>query len=100
MYKIIYYIGKNDKDTGKQTLSNEFFISTINKILGECTIIRAKGLYFDTKGRQIHKPSLVVIKFDNDNGVSNIPYNVKQFKKLFNQECILVEKQEINTEVY
>lgn len=30
MYKITYYIGCNDKDTLKQELSDEFFISTLD----------------------------------------------------------------------
>lgn len=98
MYKVTYYIGKFDKNTNKQELANEYFVSTITKLLNECTIIRSKSVYINSKNKQIHEPSLVVIKFTND--IDDLALNTKYFKRWFNQESILVTVEDVKVEVY
>lgn len=97
-YKITYYIGKFDKDTNKQELSNEYFINQIVRQLGDCTIIRTKDCYtMEATRKQVHEPSLKVeqIVFDNNYYLNDVINNCKYFKKIFHQESILYTVQEI-----
>ena len=104
MYKLTFYIGKFDKNTGKQELSNDYFVNTITRELGDCTIIRVKGCYTmqETK-KQLHEPSLKVEKILIDIDYNSIYKDAvtlsKEFKKLFNQESVLFTIQELETAV-
>lgn len=100
MYEVKYFIGKFDKDTRKQELSNEYFVSQIIKRLGECTIIRSKGSYLNYEYKMIKEPSLLVIELVDDLPKETAINNCKHFKKIFNQESILFTIQEIEYEVY
>lgn len=102
MHEVKYFIGKFDKDTNKQELSNTYFVSQIIKQLGECTILRSKSGYINQKGKQISESLLVVIQLLNDDNVmvnTTALENCKHFKKLFNQEAILFTIEEVKYEV-
>lgn len=80
-YRITYYIGKYDKETYKQELSNEYFKNTITSTLGECTIIETSGIYFNSKNRIVKEPSLKVeiilddeLKYIRSNVINNCKY--------------------------
>lgn len=45
MYKITYYIGCNDKDTLKQELSDEKFISVFDSLFDNYTLSQAQGRF-------------------------------------------------------
>lgn len=98
-YKVTYYIGKFDKDTNKQELSNEYFINQIVRRLGDCTIIRTKGCYtMNATNKQVHEPSLKVeqIISNDEYYVQDVIDNCKHFKKIFHQESILYTIQELD----
>lgn len=101
-YRITYYIGKYDKETFKQELSNEYFKNTISSILGECTIIESSGIYQNFKNKTVKEPSLKVeIIVDDELRYirSNVINNCQTFKRKFNQEAILFTIEEIEYEV-
>ena len=93
MTTINFYIGKFDKLTHKQELSNEFILNAIHRTLYKhgfmgYTVTSCKGCYAHTDGSIVRKPSYKVT-------VCNIDLPVKQIcnelKLQLNQESILVE---------
>lgn len=88
-----FYIGKFDRTTHKQELSNEYILNAIHKILTKrgvlgYTVTSCKGCYTHTNGTIVREPSYKVT-------VCNVDLPVKQvcneLKLQLNQECILVE---------
>lgn len=101
-YRVTYYIGKYDKETFKQELSNKYFKNTIASTLRECTIIETSGFYFNSKNKIVKEPSLKVetILDDELNYVrSDVINNCQIFKRKFNQDSILFTIDEIEYEV-
>lgn len=101
-YRVTYYIGKYDKETFKQELSNEYFRNTITSTLGECTIIETTGTRFNSKNKVVKEPNLKVETIVDDEFKyirSNVINNCQIFKKKFNQESILFTIDEIEYEV-
>ena len=96
MTTINFYIGKFDKLTHKQELSNEYILNAIHrtltkhKVLGY-TVTSCKGCYSHTDGSIVREPSYKVT-------VCDVPINIKQIcnelKLQLNQESILVEVYE------
>ena len=93
MTTINFYIGKFDKLTHKQELSNEFILNAIHKTLTKhrvsgYTVTSCKGCYTHTNGTIVREPSYKVT-------VCDVPINIKQvcneLKLQFNQETIMVE---------
>ena len=90
------YIGKFDKLTHRQELSNEFILNSIHKILTSrgvqgYTVTSCKGCYTHTDNSIVREPSYKVT-------VCNIDLPIKQvcneLKLQLNQESILVEAYE------
>lgn len=101
-YRVTYYIGKYDKETFKQELSNEYFKNTITSLLGECTIIEVSGTYVNSKNKVVKAPNLKVETIVDDDFKyirSNAINNCQVFKRKFNQESILLTIEEIEYEV-
>ena len=93
MTTINFYIGKFDKTTHKQELSNEYILNAIHKTLTKhgvlgYTVISCKGCYTHDSGAIVREPSYKVT-------VCNIEISIRQvcneLKLALNQECILVE---------
>lgn len=93
MTTINFYIGKFDKLTHKQELSNEYILNAIHKTLYKhnvlgYTVTSCKDCYTHTNGTIVRKPSYKVT-------VCDVPINIKQvcneLKLQLNQENILVE---------
>ena len=93
MTTINFYIGKFDKLTHKQELSNEYILNAIHKTLTKhgvlgYTVTSCKDCYTHTDGTIVREPSYKVT-------VCNTPINIKQIcnelKLQLNQESILVE---------
>lgn len=93
MTTINFYIGKFDKLTHKQELSNEYILNAIHKSLTKrevsgYTVTSCKGCYTHTNGTIVREPSYKVT-------VCDVPINIKQIcnelKLQLNQESILVE---------
>ena len=93
MTTINFYIGKFDKLTHKQELSNEYMLNAIHKTLRNYgvqgyTVTPCKGCYTHTNGTIVREPSYKVT-------VCNMELPIKQIcnelKLQLNQESILVE---------
>lgn len=96
MTTINFYIGKFDKLTHKQELSNEFILNATHKTLTKhgasgYTVTGCKGCYTHTDGSIVREPSYKVT-------VCDAPINIKQvcneLKLQLNQETIMVEVYE------
>ena len=89
-----FYIGKFDKTTYKQELSNEFILNAIHKALTKrgvegYTVTSCKGCYTHTNGTIVREPSYKVTVVD-----ISLPIQIicNELKLALNQECILVEQ--------
>lgn len=94
MTTINFYIGKFDKTTHKQELSNEFILNAIHKTLTKhevsgYTITSCKGCYAHTDGSIVREPSYKATVCNND--LSIIKQVCNELKLQLNQESILVE---------
>ena len=96
MYKITYYIGCNDKDTLKQELPDEFFISTLDSVFNNYTLSQSQGRFTNKDGLTVFEKSFVVtIITDSNYEIDNahIELNCLELKSKLNQESILVTKE-------
>lgn len=96
MYKITYYIGCNDKNTLKQELSDEFFISTLDSLFENYTLSQTQGRFTNKDGVKTFEKSFVVtIITDSNYEIDNahIELNCLELKSKLNQESILVTKE-------
>ena len=93
MTTVNFYIGKFDKLTHKQELSNEFILNAIHKTLTKhevsgYTVTSCKGCYTHDSGAIVREPSYKVT-------VCDVPINIKQvcneLKLQLNQESIMIE---------
>lgn len=99
--KYRFYIGLNDKDVGKQLLSTNQVVSIIDKVFDNYTVYTANGRYKYFDGTVENETTIVVTYFDfinelNETKIKNI---TKFLKTHLNQELILVEIQETNSQL-
>ena len=88
-----FYIGKFDKTTHKQELSNEYILNAIHKALTKrgvegYTVTSCKGCYTHTNGTIVREPSYKVTVVNE-----MLPLQIisNELKLALNQESILVE---------
>ena len=96
MYKITYNIGCNDKNTLKQELPDEFFISTIDSVFDNYTLSQAQGRFTNKdRVKTFEKSFVVTIITDSNYEIDNahIELNCLELKSKLNQESILVTKE-------
>lgn len=96
MYKITYYIGCNDKDTLKQELSDEFFISTLDNLFDDYTLSQTQGRFTNKDRVKTFEKSFVVTVITNNDYETKddfIKRNCDILKIKLNQESILVTKE-------
>lgn len=88
------YIGLNDKDSKQQE------ISTLDayKIVGDCTIQEARGLYTHRDGTKVLEATLIVQVIDFDNTLDIIPV-VNSLKSALNQESIAVIREQVDSKL-
>ena len=101
MYKITYYIGCNDKNTLKQELSDEFFISTLDSLFENYTLSQTQGRFTNKDGVKTFEKSFVVTIITDDNyelNLFNVAEKVEVLKSKLNQESILVTKELIRAD--
>lgn len=89
-----FYIGKFDKTTHKQELSNEYILSAIHKVLTMrgvegYTVTSCKGCYTHINGTMVREPSYKVTVVND-----SLPLQIicNELKFALNQESILVEQ--------
>lgn len=96
MYKITYYIGCNDKDTLKQELPDEFFISVFDSLFDNYTLTQAQGRFTNKDGvKTFEKRFVVTIITDCNCDIDDvyIDNNCFVLKFKLNQKSILVTKE-------
>ena len=96
MTTINFYIGKFDKLTHKQELSNEYILNAIHKTLraygvSGYTVTSCKGCYTHTDGSIVREPSYKVTVCDKSLPIKQV---CNELKLQLNQESILVEVYE------
>lgn len=96
MTTINFYIGKFDKTTHKQKLSNEYILNAIHRTLRNYgvsgyTVTSCKGCYTHTNGTIVREPSYKVTVVDYTLATQII---CNELKLALNQETILVEQYE------
>lgn len=99
--KYTFYIGLNDKDTKKQLVTEQQVLYLLDKVFDSFTAYTANGRYKYFDGTVENEATIVVTYFDfvdelNSTKVKNI---TKFLKNQLNQELILVEIQETNTQL-
>lgn len=97
MYKITYYVGCNDKDTLKQELSDETFISVLDSLFDNYTLSQTQGRFTNKDGVKTFEKSFVVTLIVNDTDKETKEYYINDttrvLKHKLNQESILVTKE-------
>lgn len=97
MYRITYYIGCNDKDTLKQELSDEFFISVLDGLFNNYTVSQTQGRFTNKNGVKTFEKSFVVTLIVNDTDKETKEHYIddvtRYLKYKLNQESILVTKE-------
>lgn len=88
------YIGLNDKDSKQQ----EIFTLDAYKIVGDCTIQEARGLYTHRDGTKVLETTLIVQVIDFDNTLDIIPV-VNSLKTALNQESIAVIREQVDSKL-
>ena len=92
--KFNLYIGLNDKDTKQQ----EILTTDAYKIVGDCTIQEARGLYTHRDGTKVLEATLIVQVIDFDNTLDIIPV-VNSLKTALNQESIAVIREQVDSKL-
>lgn len=99
--KYTFYIGLNDKDTKKQIVSAQQVLYFLDKVFDNYTAYATNGRYKYFDGTVENETTIIVTYFDfinelNETKIKNI---TKFLKTHLNQELILVEIQETNSQL-
>lgn len=99
MKKHILYLGLNDKDSKQQEIDTitafKIVLATVKKFYSGATIKEATGFYTHENGESVIEKTLEIsILFAEDEKTARL---AEELKRLFNQESIALEKQEINS---
>jgi hypothetical protein len=97
--KFTLYLGLNDKDTKRQEISTLEAYKIVSNILakdfGGGTIFEAQGIYKHDNGKIVFEKTLrIEILFAE---LPQIKILVELLKKMFNQECIAVQEENIES---
>ena len=99
MEKFILYLGLNDKDKKIQLISTieayKICMNILKNYTEGATIFEANGLYKHENGNFVIEKTLrIELLFINEKTVKEI---VNELKKIFNQETIAVQKENVNS---
>ena len=102
MIKYTVYLGLNDKDSKVQEVSTleAYKIATniINRMFDGATIFEAKGVYKHDDGSVVIENTLrIELLFADKNDVKKL---VEDLKRIFNQESVAVQTEEIVSELW
>lgn len=100
--KYTLYLGLNDKDTKRQEVSTIEAYKIITNILasdfGGGTIYEAKGIYKHDDGKVVIENTLrIEILFADEKAIRKL---VGDLKKMFNQESVAVQAEEIESDLW
>lgn len=104
MRKITFYIGLNDKDSKVQEVGTLEASKILSRILGEigATFTDANGVYNHEDGTVVNEASVKAEVFDVDGNLNEgwIIDKTSEIKKILNQESVLVQIQDVNSNLY
>ena len=91
------YIGLNDKDTYEQIINDDFAMQlvrdTVSNIVGGATFTKSFGHWVDEFGNETSETTIVVkITATDDEHIERI---CAKMNHALNQNCIMVEKSEV-----
>ena len=92
------FLGLNDKDSKKQEISTLNAYKILMNYFSGATVTESTGFYKHEDGTIIIEKSLKIEILDFDNNF-NLSQTVNDLKRLFNQESIAVEIQNINSQL-
>lgn len=96
--KYTFYIGLNDKDSKVQEINTIDAYKIVGRLVGDCTIKEARGLYTHKDGTQVLETTLVIEIIDFA-GTLNVRPLVQTLKTALNQESIAVIVESVNSEL-
>ena len=99
MKKTTFYLGLFDKDTKSQKITTLEAADIVSRLVlgvgyAGATISESFGIYTHANGEIVKEPGLRIEILDSADAKDSAL--VKDFKKVFNQESILIEKNNIN----
>lgn len=94
---ITFYIGTLDKDTHRREKEISVFKKELDKTFDGYTLSACHGIYRHKDGTMVNELSLRVEYIDYSNTLDT-KKTCDKFKKLFNQECIMVTIQELQVD--
>ncbi len=102
MKKITLYVGLNDKDTKQQKIDTmEAFkiVSNLITVLTDGgTIYNATGIYKHNDGQIVIENTLRIELIEiEENSLIKL---IETLKQVLNQESIIVQREQVNTELY
>ena len=102
MKKFTLYMGLNDKDTKVQVISTIEAYKVVSNIIakdfGGGTIYEAQGIYKHDDGKIVFEKTLrIEILFAEEPQIKAL---VAELKKIFNQESIAVQVEDINSDLW
>ena len=102
MKKFTLYMGLNDKDTKVQVISTIEAYKVVSNIIakdfGGGTIFEAQGIYKHDDGKIVFEKTLrIEILFAEEPQIKAL---VAELKKIFNQESIAVQVDDINSDLW
>ena len=102
MKKFTLYMGLNDKDTKVQVISTIEAYKVVSNIIakdfGGGTIFEAQGIYKHDDGKIVFEKTLrIEILFAEEPQIKAL---VAELKKIFNQESIAVQVEDINSDLW
>ena len=102
MKKFTLYMGLNDKDLKVQVISTIEAYKVVSNILakdfGGGTIFEAQGIYTHDNGAIVFEKTLrIEILFAEEPQIKAL---VAELKKIFNQESIAVQVEDINSDLW
>ena len=102
MKKFTLYMGLNDKDAKVQVISTIEAYKVVSNIIakdfGGGTIFEAQGIYRHDDGKIVFEKTLCIeILFAEEPQIKAL---VAELKKIFNQESIAVQVEDINSDLW
>lgn len=102
MKKYTLYVGLNDKDTKNQIVKTEdafnIAVQLFVEYTGGATIQEARGIYTHEDGAIVIENTLICTVFDC--GIDKIYAVADALKAVLNQEAVIIEKADVNSEYY
>lgn len=100
--QITFLVGLNDKDSKVQEVSTlDAYKVVANIVATGCTIRECRGVYEHEDGTIVFETSLevLVLDFNNSLGDKWVQDKVEQIKVALNQESVVVQFTEVNSEL-